>query len=81
MGMLYAFFTVSSVFSGQGICSKGATTINSTKNYAYGGNIGWINWTGDTNSGAVIGSKPISTRTRVLSVLETLPGLDHKPPR
>ena len=35
--------------------AKAATTINSTNNNAYGANIGWVNWTGDTNSGAVIG--------------------------
>jgi len=35
--------------------AKAATTINSTNNRAYGANIGWVNWTGDTNNGAVIG--------------------------
>ena len=33
-----------------------ATTINSTNNYAYGANIGWINWRGDVANGAVIGA-------------------------
>jgi hypothetical protein len=32
-----------------------ATTINSTNNYAYGANLGWMDWTGDTANGAVIG--------------------------
>src|SRR5438105_12155414 len=31
------------------------TTINSTNRYAYGPNIGWVDWRGDTNNGAVIG--------------------------
>ena len=32
-----------------------ATTINATNKFAYGANIGWMDWRGDTNSGAVIG--------------------------
>jgi hypothetical protein len=32
-----------------------ATTINSANRFAYGANIGWIDWRGDTNNGAVIG--------------------------
>ena len=32
-----------------------ATTINASNKYAYGANIGWMDWRGDTNSGAVIG--------------------------
>ena len=32
-----------------------ATTINETNAYAYGANIGWINFRGDVTSGAVIG--------------------------
>jgi hypothetical protein len=32
-----------------------ATTINSANNYAYGANLGWLDWRGDTNNGAVIG--------------------------
>jgi len=35
--------------------SWAATTINPVNKYAYGANIGWIDWRGDTNSGAVIG--------------------------
>jgi hypothetical protein len=33
----------------------GLTTINATNKYACGANIGWIDWRGDTNGGAVIG--------------------------
>ncbi len=32
-----------------------ATTINSTNHHAYGANLGWLDWRGDTNNGAVIG--------------------------
>jgi hypothetical protein len=32
-----------------------ATTIDTTNRYAYGANLGWLDWRGDTNSGAVIG--------------------------
>jgi hypothetical protein len=31
------------------------TTINPSNKYSYGANLGWIDWRGDTNSGAVIG--------------------------
>lgn len=34
---------------------QAATTINTTNQYAYGANIGWSDWRGDTNSGALIG--------------------------
>ncbi len=34
---------------------RAATTIDSVNRYAYGANIGWLNWVGDTNNGAVIG--------------------------
>ena len=32
-----------------------AATINATNKYAYGANIGWMDWRGNTNNGAVIG--------------------------
>src|ERR1043166_7128494 len=32
-----------------------ASTINAVNKYAYGANNGWMDWRGDTNSGAVIG--------------------------
>ena len=32
-----------------------ATTIQPTNSFAYGANIGWINWRGDVTSGAVVG--------------------------
>jgi len=35
--------------------SGAATTINSTNKFTYGANVGWMDWRGDTNSGAVIG--------------------------
>jgi len=33
-----------------------ATTIDAVHKYAYGANIGWMDWTGDTFNGAVIGA-------------------------
>jgi len=32
-----------------------ATTIDPANQYAYGANLGWVDWRGDTNNGAVIG--------------------------
>src|SRR6516164_807811 len=41
------------------LCSVGVanagTTIDASNKYAYGANIGWMDWRGDTNNGAVIG--------------------------
>lgn len=38
-----------------GFAAQAATTINSANRFAYGANIGWIDWRGDVTSGAVIG--------------------------
>jgi hypothetical protein len=38
-----------------GLPARAATTINSANNFAYGANIGWLNWRGDVANGAVIG--------------------------
>jgi len=46
---LFIFFTA--VVCG----AQAATTVNPANNYAYGANIGWMNWHGDTNNGVVIG--------------------------
>jgi hypothetical protein len=35
--------------------ARAATTINSANRFAYGANIGWIDWRGDAANGAVIG--------------------------
>ena len=35
--------------------ASAATTINSANKFAYGANIGWMDWRGDVASGAVIG--------------------------
>jgi hypothetical protein len=37
------------------VSSWAATSINATNKFAYGANIGWMDWRGDTNNGAVIG--------------------------
>lgn len=34
---------------------RAATTINATDRFSYGANLGWMDWLGDTASGAVIG--------------------------
>jgi hypothetical protein len=35
--------------------AQAATTIDATKKFAYGANVGWVDWRGNTNQGAVIG--------------------------
>jgi len=35
--------------------AQAATTVNPANSFAYGANVGWMNWTADTNNGAVIG--------------------------
>jgi len=37
------------------LAARTATTIDPGNKYAYGANIGWMDWRGDTNNGAVIG--------------------------
>jgi hypothetical protein len=34
--------------------TRAATTINAVNRYAYGANIGWMDWRGDTNNGAIV---------------------------
>jgi hypothetical protein len=34
---------------------RAATTIDSANKYAYSGNLGWLNWAGDSTNGSVIG--------------------------
>ena len=36
-------------------CPGAGTTIDAANRYAYGANLGWVDWRGDANSGAVIG--------------------------
>ena len=43
------------LFVGYGLAGLAATTINPASRYAYGANAGWLDWRGDTNSGAVVG--------------------------
>ena len=43
------------VFSCLATLASANTTINNTNKFAYGANIGWINWQADTNSGASVG--------------------------
>jgi hypothetical protein len=37
------------------VSARAATTIDAASKYAYGANLGWLDWRGDTNNGAVIG--------------------------
>jgi hypothetical protein len=37
------------------LSASAASSINATNKFAYGANIGWLDWRGDTNNGAVIG--------------------------
>lgn len=46
---------VSFFVNGYSLLAPGATTIDPANRYAYGANIGWMDWRGDTNNGAVIG--------------------------
>jgi hypothetical protein len=48
--LLTAFLLVASIVSAWSV-----TTIDPGNKYAYGANIGWIDWRGDTNNGAVVG--------------------------
>ena len=52
----FAILTLVSAFSLQpsaSVCA--ATTIDAANHFAYGANLGWLDWRGDTNNGAVIG--------------------------
>jgi len=46
---------LSSLLIGSVVSCWGLSTINTANKYACGTNIGWIDWRGETNSGAVIG--------------------------
>lgn len=43
------------LFASPILCARSATTIDPANRYAYGANIGWMDWRGDTSNGAVIG--------------------------
>src|ERR1700722_15626510 len=50
-------FTLACAFLGllSSTAAIASTTIDAANKYAYGGNLGWMDWRGDTNNGAVIG--------------------------
>ena len=48
-------FTLIVLFSWAASPVRAATTIDSVNRYAYGANLGWMDWVADTNNGAVIG--------------------------
>jgi hypothetical protein len=45
-----------STFNAQLSAVHAATTIDAVNRYAYGANLGWMNWVADTNNGAVVGA-------------------------
>jgi hypothetical protein len=51
----FALACLLSTFNFQLSTCSAATTIDSANRYAYGANVGWMDWRGDTNNGAVIG--------------------------
>ncbi len=50
LGFVSSFFILHSSFT-----HAGPTTIDAANHFAYGANIGWMDWRGDTANGAVIG--------------------------
>src|SRR5947209_12808559 len=49
------FFLLSLIALGLPMASQAVTTINAVNKYAYGANIGWMDFRGDTSNGAVLG--------------------------
>ncbi|MES2922242.1 MAG: hypothetical protein V4819_11890 [Verrucomicrobiota bacterium] len=47
--------TLLTILTVSATAARAATTINATNSFAYGANIGWLNWRGDVSNGAVIG--------------------------
>jgi hypothetical protein len=50
VAVVSSFFIFHSAFT-----ARASTTIDPVNRYAYGANLGWMDWVGDTNHGAVIG--------------------------
>lgn len=54
--ILSAWLTLAAVCLGGGLAAaRGGTTIDAANHCAYAANLGWLDWRGDTNNGAVIG--------------------------
>src|ERR1039458_43769 len=43
------------IVMGFALRAEAVTTMDAANRYAYGANIGWLDWRGDTNNGAIIG--------------------------
>jgi hypothetical protein len=57
MKMKLFLLTLLSAFSLQpSALLHAATSINAVNHYAYGANLGWVDWRGDTSNGAIIGA-------------------------
>src|SRR6058998_3906935 len=48
-------FTLLLCFGAVALRAPAATTIDSVNHFAYGANVGWMDWRGDVANGAVIG--------------------------
>src|ERR1700722_17199916 len=48
-------FLMSVALAAASLSTIAGTTIDGTNRFAYGANLGWMDWTGDTANGAVIG--------------------------
>jgi hypothetical protein len=48
-------FIFALIVMGFALRAEAVTTIDTANRYAYGANIGWLDWRGDTNNGAIIG--------------------------
>src|SRR5690349_12388726 len=53
--MKSGLFLLSLISFGLAAESQAASTINAANKYAYGANVGWMDFRGDTNNGAVMG--------------------------
>jgi|SRR5665213_1401559 len=54
--MLMKWLVFLAIVAGVVSHADAASTIDAANRYAYGANIGWMDWRGDTNNGAVIGN-------------------------
>ena len=52
---LTALALLFALLDSRGSSALAATTIDAANKYAYAANLGWVDWRGDTNNGAVIG--------------------------
>jgi hypothetical protein len=51
----FSFFALLALWFQPQVLLHAATTIDAANRYAYAANLGWLDWRGDTNNGAVVG--------------------------